>query len=595
MRPDVARRPHHAASSRIPSALLVALIVIGAASLAAPHGVLAGVPMAAACDGVRLRTGPSTGDPTVATVPAGTQVSVEATVVGGSWSATCAGGAVSGSTWLQISELNGQAVSALFGVSFVYGASGLFQAVATPTPTPPPTPDPAATPTPTPDPLATPTPTPDPFATPTPSPSPSPTPFLPVIEGIDVSHWQNTIDWTQVALAGKRFAFMKASEGTTLADPTYSTNRAQAKAAGLYVGAYQFARPDRDPGDAVAEADYFLAMSQLAAGDLVPVLDLEATGGLTPAELLAWVQSYLGRIYERTGAHGLIYASPTFWTTAMADTTWFATNGYPMVWVAHWTTGPAPVVPAGNWGGIGWTFWQYSSSGSVPGIAGRVDLDRFNGLDLSPLVLTSGVIAPGSPVLTLTPSSSLITWGEAVVMKAGFGPAGAGRSFALQAAVDGVSWQTIAMLTADADGNASFSYQPASTFDYRAAFEGAPDLAAMASGSARVQVRQTVLLRPTSHGTTRTLGRGRKVTFTVTVRPRRAEVPRAKVTLVFYQRVGGHWTLFKKRDVYVDAMGIASYTWAFSTRGEWYVRSFANATPSNAISAWSQIERYSIR
>jgi len=63
----------------------------------------------------------------------------------------------------------------------------------------------------------------------------------------------------------------------------------------------------------------------------------------------------------------------------MADTDWFARNGYSVLWIANWTTAPQPAVPAGNWGGNGWTFWQLSSTGTVPGISGAVDLDRFNG------------------------------------------------------------------------------------------------------------------------------------------------------------------------------------------------------------------------
>jgi GH25 family lysozyme M1 (1,4-beta-N-acetylmuramidase) len=416
-----------------------------------------------------------------------------------------------------------------------------------------------------------------------------------VTEGIDVSHWQNTIDWTQVAAAGKRFAFMKASEGTTLADPTYAANRSQARAVGLYVGAYHFARPDRTPGDAAAEADYFLAMSQLEAGDLVPVLDLEDSGGLAPAELQAWVQAYLGRIYERTGAHGMIYASPTFWKNAMGDTTWFATNGYGMVWVAHWTSGPEPAVPAQNWGGSGWTFWQYTSGGSVPGISGRVDLDRFNGLDLTPLLLTSGVIQQAGPTLNVTPSASVITWGDTVIMKASFGPLGAGRSFDLQASGDGAAWQTIATVTADGEGNASFSYRPATNFFYRGSFGGAPDLPAVASSSARVVVRQIALLRPTANGAIKVITRGHKVTFTTTVRPSRPELTPARVTLAIYRRVDGRWTPFTTRNVYVNAAGQASYTWTFTARGEWYVRSIANPTVANANSAWSPVERYSVR
>jgi GH25 family lysozyme M1 (1,4-beta-N-acetylmuramidase) len=591
MRPNVARRPRHAAWSRSASVVLGVLIAIGAVGLASPQSVLAGTPMAAACDGVRLRAGPSTGDATAATVSAGTQVTVETAVTGGSWSATCAGGSVSGNTWFQISELNGQSVAALFGVSFVYTATGLLQAVVIPTPTP--TPDPAATPTPTP--------TPDPFATPTPTtfatPTPTPTPSLPITEGIDVSHWQNTIDWSLVAASGKRFAYMKASEGTNLVDATYPSNRAQAKAYGLLVGAYHFARPDRTPGDAMAEADYFLALSQLAAGDLLPVLDLEVTGGLAPVELQEWVKSYLDRIYVRTGARGVIYTSPTFWQNAMGDTTWFAANGYRSLWVAHWTGGGPASVPGGNWGGSGWTFWQYTSSGVVPGISGRVDLDRFNGLDFTSVIMTNGVLDPmgQAPTLTLTPSATVITWGETVALKASFGPIGANRTFNLQAASDGLTWLPIATLTTDANGDASLPYRPATNLFYRGVFDGAPDLTAVTSNQARVVVRQIALLRPTSNATTKVVSRGRTVTFSTTVRPSRSDLPPAKVSLAIYRRVSSGWALFTTRSVYVNAAGVASYTWTFATRGEWYVRSIANPTIFNANSAWSPIERYSVR
>jgi GH25 family lysozyme M1 (1,4-beta-N-acetylmuramidase) len=602
MRPDVARHPRPAASSRIVVAVLGTLLLAGLAWVPSPQVVLAGTPMAAACDGVRLRTGPATTEPQAtnfstgmpATITAGTQVTVETTVTGGSWSATCVG-SVAGDGWHQISEVSGQSATALFGVPYVYAATGLFQAVVTPTPTP--TPDPFATPTPTPDPFATPTPTPtpDPFATPTPTPTPTPIPTY--TEGIDVSHWQNVIDWAQVAASGKRFAYMKASEGTTLVDDTYVFNRAQARANGIVVGAYHFARPNRTPGDAIAEADYFLAMSQVAAGDLLPVLDLEVNGGLSPVELQEWVKGYLGRIYERTGARGVIYTSPTFWRNSMADTNWFATNGYRTLWVAHWTTGPAPSVPGANWGGTGWTFWQYTSSGTVPGISGRVDLNRFNGADLTPVLLANGVLDPTgqTATLNLTPSATVITWGDSVFIKADFGASGANRTFTLQGARDGVTWEPIAVLTTDADGTASFEYRPANNLYYRGVFDGAPDLVAVTSNTARVVVRQIALLRPTLKGATKVVSRGRTVTFTTTVRPSRADLPTAKVTLAIYRLVRGRWTLLTTRDAYVNASGVASYPWTFATRGEWYVRSIANPTTFNANSVWSPIERYSVR
>ena len=116
MRPDVARRPRPAAPNRIVAAFLSALLLAGLLSIPASQTVLAGTPVAAACDGVRLRNGPSTTDAQAATINAGTQVMVENSVTGGAWNATCAGGTVSGDSWYQISEVNGQGVAALYSM-----------------------------------------------------------------------------------------------------------------------------------------------------------------------------------------------------------------------------------------------------------------------------------------------------------------------------------------------------------------------------------------------------------------------------------------------------------------------------------------------
>ncbi len=272
-------------------------------------------------------------------------------------------------------------MKSLYGVGALYGAEALFRkgALATPAPTPTPTPTPTPAPTPTP--------------TPTPTPSPTPDPPSPYIEGIDVSHWQGTINWAKVAAAGKQFAFIKAtdglvqSDGTMFVDNMYATNRAQAEANGIRVGAYHFARPDSSAGDAVAEADHFIATAAWQSGELLPVLDLEITGGLSTAKLQAWVQTFLDRIFQQTGVRAIIYVSPYFWSSNMGDTTQFAVNGYKVLWIAHWTTADQPKVPASNWNGNGWTFWQYTSSGSVSGISGNVDLDRYKLSNFNPVTL----------------------------------------------------------------------------------------------------------------------------------------------------------------------------------------------------------------
>jgi GH25 family lysozyme M1 (1,4-beta-N-acetylmuramidase) len=303
------------------------------------------------------------------------KVVVVATLAGGSWKTTCAGSAVAGSSWYRISTVNGQSVKTLFNVTYVYAASGLFKTSLAPSALPTPTPTPRPTPTPTPRPSAT--------ATPAPTPTPTPKPDPNRTEGIDVSHWQNTIDWTAVRAAGKKFTYIKASESTDFVDPLYATNRSKAQAAGLLVGAYHFAQPSTGAGDAVAEADHYVDTATPASGDLLPVLDLERSGGLGVTALTAWVRAYLDRVYQRTGVRAVIYCSPSFWKNYLGDTTWFSANGYSILWVAHWTTAAQPTLPAASWGARGWTFWQYTSDGSVPGISGRVDLNRYNGTDLT--------------------------------------------------------------------------------------------------------------------------------------------------------------------------------------------------------------------
>lgn len=203
-------------------------------------------------------------------------------------------------------------------------------------------------------------------------------------KGVDVSNWQgSSIDWLQVAGGGYTFAFAKASENTTFTDVTYAVNRGGAKTSGVRLGAYHFARPAGSTdalatADAIAEADHFVDVAQVNVGDLPPVLDLEVTGGLSPARLVVWTTAFLDQVAARTGVRALIYASPSFWKTQLSDTPAFALAGS-RLWIAHWTKNAAPQVPAANWNGAGWSFWQWSNCVKVPGIvANCVDANRAN-------------------------------------------------------------------------------------------------------------------------------------------------------------------------------------------------------------------------
>lgn len=203
--------------------------------------------------------------------------------------------------------------------------------------------------------------------------------------GIDVSHWQGRINWKRVRAAGVKFVFAKATEAQGFVDPQYARNRRRADAVGIRFSAYHFARPDRTYGDAVREADHFVRTADLRGHHLLPVLDLEWSGGLSRARLFKWTQAWVRRVEQRVGVKPMIYTSPSFWQTHMGNTAWFADNGY-RVWIAHWFV-DQPRVPAGNWSGRGWSYWQKSNCGRVAGIGGCVDVDLYRGTDLDRLTI----------------------------------------------------------------------------------------------------------------------------------------------------------------------------------------------------------------
>lgn len=205
------------------------------------------------------------------------------------------------------------------------------------------------------------------------------------LPGIDVSRWQGTIDWNQVAGDGIRFVFMKATDGTTIVDPTYDTNLAGARSNGIRVGSYHFARPDGSANDAKLEAKWFVDNASITAGSLPPVLDIEVNGGLGAAALTDWAITWLEEVRALTGVRALVYTSPNGWKERFGNTTRVANAGYDL-WVAHWTSGD-PIVPASNWGGRGWQVWQYTDCGRVAGIGGCVDRDWFNGTNLNALTI----------------------------------------------------------------------------------------------------------------------------------------------------------------------------------------------------------------
>jgi lysozyme len=189
-------------------------------------------------------------------------------------------------------------------------------------------------------------------------------------QGLDVSHFQGTVDWPQVAQAGYAFAFIKATDGITFVDPMFAENWAAAKAAGLLRGAYHFFEADDDPQQQAAN---YLKTVSLGPGDLPPVLDVESssTSSEVPtATIIDSIAAWLQAVAQATGRTPILYTNRTYWDSLGTE----QFSGYPL-WLAEYGV-TSPTLPQG-W--TNWAFWQFSQSGEISGIATSVDLNLFQG------------------------------------------------------------------------------------------------------------------------------------------------------------------------------------------------------------------------
>jgi GH25 family lysozyme M1 (1,4-beta-N-acetylmuramidase) len=192
----------------------------------------------------------------------------------------------------------------------------------------------------------------------------------PTVEGIDVSKWQGAIDWDAVAGDGIAFAFIRTSHGLGILDEYYATNWSEARRVGILRGTYQYFSPG---DDAIAQADLLLdRMGPLEEGDLPPVLDVEAADGMSADQIVAAIHTWSDRVEAGLGVAPIIYTAKYFWQDSVGAPDDFVDQP---LWVANYDV-TCPLI-ADPW--ARWDFWQYTSSGSVAGIAGNVDRDVWNG------------------------------------------------------------------------------------------------------------------------------------------------------------------------------------------------------------------------
>jgi GH25 family lysozyme M1 (1,4-beta-N-acetylmuramidase) len=205
------------------------------------------------------------------------------------------------------------------------------------------------------------------------------------LPGLDVSHWQGTINWTDVKNKGAKFAYIKATEGTSYKDPMFNTNYLQAYNVGLVRGAYHFAQPASSSG--AAQADYFASHGGAWSRDnqtLPGMLDIEYNPsgstcyGLSQSAMRSWITSFLNEYHAKTTRWATIYTTTDWWTQCTGNYSGYAAND-PLD-IARYSSSVG-TLPAG-WSF--YTFWQWADHGTFPG-----DQDVFNGSQARLLALAN--------------------------------------------------------------------------------------------------------------------------------------------------------------------------------------------------------------
>jgi lysozyme len=193
------------------------------------------------------------------------------------------------------------------------------------------------------------------------------------IQGIDVSYWQGDIDWDKVRDAGVRFVYIKATEGGDVVDPKFLDNWDGAKRAGIARGAYHFIYWCRPANE---QALWFMLNVPPDPDALPSVLDVEwnshsktCASRIDRDLALKKIKIILDAMQAYTGKQPIIYTDPVFHHEVLEGE--FPNYHF---WLRSVAAEPKEIYRQRSW-----AFWQFTTTGSVPGIAGKVDRNSFNG------------------------------------------------------------------------------------------------------------------------------------------------------------------------------------------------------------------------
>ena len=205
------------------------------------------------------------------------------------------------------------------------------------------------------------------------------------VYGIDISHYQNDIDWDNLALycdadgnvysmkpTDKKymqpvfFAYVKATEGATIKDPTYAVRSIEAERHGIAKGAYHFLRLGSDINEQIKN---FTETATWTPGDLPPALDVELESEIKThgvEKFLDMTFTWLKTIEDKMGVRPIIYTRESIRDKYLSKDDRFKKYQY---WIARYR----PEGPVNK----EWKVWQLSKHGKINGHEDDVDINLY--------------------------------------------------------------------------------------------------------------------------------------------------------------------------------------------------------------------------
>lgn len=192
------------------------------------------------------------------------------------------------------------------------------------------------------------------------------------VRGIDVSSHQGSVDWQAQWDAGKRFAYVKATEGASYRSPTFAAQYNGSYEVGMIRGAYHFARPNVSSG--TNQANFFLANGGRWSSDgktLPGTLDIEwnpygsTCYGKTRYGMRVWIKQFINQYRNKVGRYPVIYTNTYWWNQCVGHDASFGSKS--PLWIARYGSSAGPLPTGWDY----YSFWQYTDS--------PIDQDVWNG------------------------------------------------------------------------------------------------------------------------------------------------------------------------------------------------------------------------